>query len=126
MRLLLFYFSFSSLLLMTFLQDTKNKYIPHKAATYYIITSAWSVYCSFTQLFVIFIAFGQLDLLLFRLGSDLAANYCTLGIYLHGKIHDPEMHATMMKQPQEEKPPSNNSTGAAPEQESACLLHAQL
>ena len=74
-------------------QDTKNKYIPHKATTYYFITSAWSIYCSFTQLFVIFIAFGQLDLLLFRLGSDLLANYFTLSIYLYGKIHDPEMHA---------------------------------
>ncbi len=51
------------------------------------------MYCSFTQLFVIFIAFGQLDLLLFRLGSDLLANYVTLSIYLDGKIHDPEMHA---------------------------------
>ena len=74
-------------------QDTKNKYIPHRAYTYYFITSAWSVYCAFTQLFVIFIAFSQLDLLLFRLASDLMANYFTLSMYLHGKIHDPQMHA---------------------------------
>jgi hypothetical protein len=74
-------------------QDTKNKYIPHKAITYYFITSAWSIYCAFTQLFVIFIAFGQLDLLLFRLGSDLLANYVTLTIYLQGKVYDPHMHA---------------------------------
>ena len=78
---------------MCFGQDTKNKFIPHKATTYYLITSAWSVYCSFTQLFVIFIAFGQLDLLLVRLASDLTANYCTLSLYLHGKIYDPQMHA---------------------------------
>ena len=51
------------------------------------------MYCSFTQLFVIFIAFGQLDLLLVRLASDLTANYCTLSLYLHGKIYDPHMHA---------------------------------
>ena len=86
-------------------QDTKNKYIPHKACTYYIITSAWSVYCSFTQLFVIFIAFGQLDLLLVRLASDLAANYVTLSFYLHGKIYDPDLHLRGedgMQKPEEE------------------------
>ena len=33
-------------------------------------------------------------MLLFRLGSDLLANYITLNFYLHGKIHDPEMHTT--------------------------------
>ena len=43
-------------------QDTKNRYIPHKARTYVLITTVWSIYCSVTQLFVIFIAFGQLDL----------------------------------------------------------------
>ena len=113
-----------------FPQDTKNKYIPHKAATYYYITSAWSIYCSFTQLFVIFIAFGQLDLLLFRLASDLAANYFTLGIYLHGKIHDPEMHATSNKNPQhdpqtqnEEDSPVTIQETLLPEQESTSLLH---
>jgi hypothetical protein len=80
------------------IQDTKNRYIPHKASTYFIITSAWSVYCSFTQLFVIFIAFGQLDLLLFRLASDLLANYITLGFYLQGKVYDKEMHARNVQQ----------------------------
>ena len=42
---------------------------------------------------MIFIAFAQLDLLLFRLGSDLIANAVTLNFYLDGKIYDPEMHA---------------------------------
>lgn len=73
-------------------QDTKNKYIPHRARTYILITSMWSIYCSVSQLFVIFIAFGQLDLLLVRLASDLIANFTTLTMYLDGKIYDPEMH----------------------------------
>ena len=75
------------------MQDTKNKFIPHTAFTYYFITSTWSTYCSFTQLFVIYIAFGQLDLLLFRLLGDLLANYITLSFYLHGKVYDPDLHA---------------------------------
>lgn len=79
-------------------QDTKNRYIPHKAFTYYFITTAWSIYCAFTQLFVIFIAFAQLDLLLFRLASDLLANAVTLSFYLDGKIFDPTMHARKSEQ----------------------------
>jgi hypothetical protein len=51
------------------------------------------VYCSFTQLFVIFIAFAQLDLLLFRLASDLLANALTLSFYLDGKLYDPAMYS---------------------------------
>jgi hypothetical protein len=74
-------------------QDTKNKYIPHRTRTYLLITSAWSIYCSVSQLFVIFIAFGQLDLLLVRLASDLFANFFTLNMYLDSKIYDPELHA---------------------------------
>jgi hypothetical protein len=74
-------------------QDTKNRYIPHRSRTYLLITSAWSVYCSVTQLFVIFIAFGQLDLLLVRLASDLFANFFTLNMYLDGKVYDPDLHA---------------------------------
>ena len=77
-------------------QDTKNKYIPHRSRTYLLITSAWSIYCSVTQLFVIFIAFGQLDLLLVRLASDLFANFFTLNMYLDGKIYDPDLHAKNM------------------------------
>lgn len=74
-------------------QDTKNKYIPHRARTYILITTMWSIYCSVSQLFVIFIAFGQLDLLLVRLASDLLANFTTMNIYLDGKIFDPRMHS---------------------------------
>jgi hypothetical protein len=73
-------------------QDTKNQYIPHRPATYITITTAWSIYCSFSQLFVIFIAFAQLDLLLVRLFSDILANFVTMNMYLHDKIHDPEMY----------------------------------
>jgi hypothetical protein len=51
------------------------------------------VYCAFTQLFVIFIAFAQLDLLLFRLASDLLANALTLSFYLDGKLYDPAMYS---------------------------------
>jgi hypothetical protein len=80
-------------------QDTKNRYIPHKARTYLLITTAWSIYCSVTQLFVIFIAFGQLDLLLVRLASDLFANFFTLSMYLDGKIYDPDLHAKNLVHP---------------------------
>lgn len=80
-------------------QDTKNRYIPHKARTYLLITTAWSIYCSVTQLFVIFIAFGQLDLLLVRLASDLFANFFTLNMYLDGKIYDPDLHAKNLVHP---------------------------
>ena len=45
---------------------------------------------------MIFIAFGQLDLLLVRLASDLVANCFTLNMYLDGKIYDPELHAKNM------------------------------
>jgi hypothetical protein len=74
-------------------QDNKNKYIPHRARTYLLITTMWSIYCSVSQLIVIFIAFGQLDLLLVRLASDLIANFTTLNMYLDGKIYDPLLHA---------------------------------
>lgn len=84
-------------------QDTKNRYIPHRSRTYYMITSMWSIYCSVTQLFVIFIAFGQMDLLLVRLGSDLIANFFTLNMYLDGKIYDPHLYAKNM-------PHTKNST----------------
>lgn len=80
-------------------QDTKNRYIPHKARTYVLITTIWSIYCSVTQLFVIFIAFGQLDLLIVRLVSDLFANFLTLNMYLDGKIYDPHLHAKSLAHP---------------------------
>ena len=42
-----------------------------------------------SQLFLIFLALGQLDLLLARLFSDLAANFVTTALYLENKSYDP-------------------------------------
>lgn len=70
-------------------QDTKTKYIPHKPFTYYAITTIWAVYCSISQLFAIFIAFAQIDLLLVRMLSDIVANLVTTSLYLQFKTHDP-------------------------------------
>jgi hypothetical protein len=70
-------------------QDTKSKYIPHKPFTYYSITTIWAVYCSISQLFAIFIAFAQIDLLIVRMLSDIVANLVTTSLYLQFKVHDP-------------------------------------
>jgi len=70
-------------------QDPKTKYIPHRPQTYLLITTVWALYCSITQLFAIFIAFAQLDLLLVRLASDIIANMVTTSLYLQGKEYDP-------------------------------------
>jgi hypothetical protein len=70
-------------------QDTKSKYIPHKPFTYYAITTIWAVYCSISQLFAIFIAFAQIDLLIVRMCSDIVANLVTTSLYLQFKVHDP-------------------------------------
>jgi hypothetical protein len=70
-------------------QDPKTKVIPHRPQTYIIITTIWALYCSITQLFAIFIAFAQLDLLLVRLASDIIANILTTSLYLHGKEYNP-------------------------------------
>lgn len=70
-------------------QDTKSKYIPHKPFTYYSITTIWAVYCSISQLFAIFIAFAQIDLLIVRMCSDIVANLVTTSLYLQFKVHDP-------------------------------------
>ena len=58
---------------------------------------------------MIFIAFAQLDLLLFRLGSDLVANAVTLNFYLDGKIYDPEMHVRRNNQAEERERMQNNA-----------------
>ena len=70
-------------------QDTKSKYIPHKPFTYYSITTIWAIYCSISQLFAIFIAFAQIDLLIVRMCSDIVANLVTTSLYLQFKVHDP-------------------------------------
>ena len=70
-------------------QDTKSKYIPHTPFTYYSITTIWAIYCSISQLFAIFIAFAQIDLLIVRMCSDMVANLVTTSLYLQFKVHDP-------------------------------------
>ena len=71
-------------------QDTTSKYIPHKPSTYFTITTIWAIYCSISQLFAIFIAFAQIDLLLVRMCSDIIANLVTTSLYLQEKIYDKE------------------------------------
>ena len=70
-------------------QDTRALLIPHKPITYYCITTVWAIYCSISQLFMIFIAFAQLDLLVVRMFSDIVANFFTTSLYLHGKRYSP-------------------------------------
>ena len=72
------------------LQDIRSKYIPHPPMVYYLITSLWAMYCAVSQLFLIFLALGQMDLLLVRLFSDIAANAVTTSLYLEGKMFDPD------------------------------------
>ena len=57
---------------------------------YYIVTTIYSFYCSISQIFVIFIAFAQLDLLMVRLASDILANLLTTTLYLQDKTYDPQ------------------------------------
>ena len=71
------------------LQDTRAIQIPHKPFTYYSITTVWAIYCSISQLFMVFIAFAQLDLLIVRMLSDVLANLLTTSLYLHGKTYTP-------------------------------------
>ena len=72
------------------IQDPKTTFIPHKPFTYYAITTIWAVYCSISQLFAIFIAFAQLDLLLVRMVTDILANLVTTTLYLRGKTYNVE------------------------------------
>ena len=72
------------------LQNTSMRYIPHKAYMYYIVTTIYSFYCGISQIFIIFIAFAQLDLLMIRLASDIAANLLTTTLYLQDKTYDPQ------------------------------------
>jgi hypothetical protein len=83
-------------------QDTKSKYIPHKPLTYFAITTIWAIYCSISQLFAIFIAFAQIDLLIVRMCSDIVANLVTTSLYLQAKVHDP---VKFKRQETESKPP---------------------
>ena len=77
------------------LQDPKTPALPHKPIMYYFVTSAWALYCSISQLIVIFLAFAQLDLLLVRLASDLLANALTTSLYLQGKKYSPHAYTEL-------------------------------
>jgi hypothetical protein len=79
-------------------QDTRSRYIPHTPITYYSITTIWAVYCSISQLFMVFIAFAQFDLLLVRLFSNLVANLFTTSLYLSGKSYNPSQYQQQQKQ----------------------------
>ena len=71
------------------LQDPKLLVLPHRPSMYIGLTTIWAMYSAVSMLFTVFIAFAQLDLLLVRLASELAANYLTVNVYLHGKCYDP-------------------------------------
>ena len=76
--------------LLNALQNTASRYIPHKPHVYYMVTTIYAFYCGISQLFIIFIAFAQLDLLLVRMVSDVLANLLTTSLYLQDKTHDPQ------------------------------------
>ncbi len=75
--------------LLNQLQDVRCKRLPHRHLVYYIVTTVYGLYAAVSQLFLIFLALGQLDLLLARLASDLAANLVTTHLYLETKTYDP-------------------------------------
>jgi hypothetical protein len=75
--------------LLNQLQDVRCRRLPHRHAVYYAVTTAYGLYAAVSQLFMIFLALGQLDLLLARLFSDLVANLVTTGLYLETKTYDP-------------------------------------
>ena len=75
--------------LLNQLQDVRCRRLPHRHAVYYGVTTVYGLYAAVSQLFMIFLALGQLDLLLVRLFSDLVANMVTTGLYLETKTYDP-------------------------------------
>jgi hypothetical protein len=111
-------------------QDTRSRYIPHTPITYYAITSIWAVYCSISQLFMVFIAFAQFDLLMVRLLSDLLANLFTTSLYLYGKSYNPnQYHHEQEMQPNHSfyhhKNNNNNNNSFKHLADDAALLSAQ-
>jgi hypothetical protein len=95
--------------LLNALQNTSSRYIPHRPHVYYAVTTIYAVYCGISQLFIIFIAFAQLDLLIVRMLSDILANLLTTSLYLQDKTHDP----LKFNQFEEEMMPCCNNTGNA-------------
>lgn len=75
--------------LLNALQNTSSRCIPHKPYVYYTVTTIYAFYCGISHLFVIFIAFAQLDLLMVRMLSDIVANLITTSLYLQDKTYDP-------------------------------------
>lgn len=67
------------------LQDMRCLKVPHRHSVYYLVTTVWTLYSAVSQLFLIFLALGQLDLLLARLLSDLLATLVTTHLYLETK-----------------------------------------
>lgn len=74
------------------LQDLRTRHIPHRPQVYYAITTLWALYSAVSQLILIFLALGQLDLLIVRLLSDMLANFVTTGLYLRNKTYDPRLN----------------------------------
>ena len=97
--------------LLNALQNTASRYIPHRPHVYYTVTTIYAFYCGISQLFIIFIAFAQLDLLIVRMVSDILANLLTTSLYLQDKTHDPlkfnqiEEEMTMMLRSQKDEDP---------------------
>lgn len=87
------------------LQNTSTRFIPHKTYIYYIVTTVYAIYCSISQVFVIFIAFAQLDLLIVRLASDMLANLITTTLYLHDKVYDPRKFEVVFDECELSAPP---------------------
>ena len=89
------------------LQDPRIVELPHSHKLYYVLTTLWCMYCSVSQLIVIFLVLAQLDLLLVRLGSELLATAFTTALYLNGKrqmakntYHDISMQPVPQQPPQ--------------------------
>ena len=108
--------------LLNSLQNTSSRYLPYSPRVYYTVTTIWAFYCGISQLFLIFIAFAQLDLLLVRLLSDICANFVTSTIYMQDKIYDPvkffkfeEQHMHRASPPSPRKPPNHDDDGCGPE-----------
>lgn len=101
-------------------QDTRSKYIPHKPITYYSITTIWAVYCSISQLFMVFIAFAQFDLLIARLLSDVFANLFTTSLYLYDKNYDPHQYYV-----QQQHPDDNTTTRSEPSDDIMLLARTE-
>jgi hypothetical protein len=85
------------------LQDVRCRRLPHRHSIYYVVTTVWSLYSAVNHLFLIFLALGQLDLLLARLCSDLLANMVTTSLYLEHKEYDAAMAHQLLSTSEDEE-----------------------